>query len=280
MFNLGTKQVVLNSSANVTEVAGTPTVPGVITIAGFGSFTVPSVADAAARAGSVSVAANAVAGVYTITSAGLTPSTKVYDLVLGLRSARMVSDIFTDGDICTFQSAKSAGTIGAAFAAGQIAGFNDNVVKFSAGAADTIVVTFQPGYEGVVIESVAIRESAEDVEVAVSAVTTTAPYEGHGLGRNIEEEVQNATFENLDPYGSKGGNETVDVRGKYTEIAWSCVAEDDDSPGWAPHEMLGAADANTSGVYAPRKFAAYVNEASGAAAIAILSKLVTGEDPV
>jgi hypothetical protein len=55
---------------------------------------------------------------------------------------------------------------------------------------------------------------------------TTAPSEGVGLGRHIEESVQNSTGENLDPYGSRGGNDTVDVRGKYTEITWSSAAGD------------------------------------------------------
>jgi hypothetical protein len=32
---------------------------------------------------------------------------------------------------------------------------------------------------------------------------TTAPSEGVGLGRHIEESVQNSTGENLDPYGSR-----------------------------------------------------------------------------
>jgi hypothetical protein len=50
--------------------------------------------------------------------------------------------------------------------------------------------------------------------------------EGVGLGRHIEESVQNSTGENLDPYGSRGGNDTVDVRGKYTEITWSSAAGD------------------------------------------------------
>lgn len=279
MFNLGTKQIVLNSSANVKEQPSAGGLPGVITIAGFGSFTIPTPAAAATRGGKVTSAASAVAGVYTITAPSAAPATKSYDLVLGLRSSRMISDIFTDGDVFTFQSVKGAANIGSAFAGGQIAGFNDNILKFS--GTSTIIVTFQPGYEGVVIESVALRESAaDDVEVPItSAVTTTAPYEGHGLGKHIEEEVQNATFENLDPYGSKGGNETVDVRGKYAEVHWVCVAEDDDSPGWAPHQSLGTGDVNSEAVYGPRAFTAYVNEASGATAIAMLMKLVLGETP-
>jgi hypothetical protein len=104
------------------------------------------------------------------------------------------------------------------------------------------------------------------------------PSEGVGLGRHIEESVQNSTGENLDPYGSRGGNDTVD-RGKYTEITWSSAAGDV-SPGWAPHEMLGYGDANTETRYGNVMFSAYMNEASAAAAIVILSKLVTGVTPV
>jgi hypothetical protein len=66
------------------------------------------------------------------------------------------------------------------------------------------------------------------------------PSEGVGLGRHIEESVQNSTGENLDPYGSRGGNDTVDVRGKYTEITWSSAAGDVSQDG--PHEMLGYGD--------------------------------------
>lgn len=275
MFNLGTKQIVLNSNSNVTEVAATANTPGVISIAGFGQFTIPTPAAAAARVGAVTVAASAVAGVFTITPVTAYDDTKTYDLVLGIRSARILSNIFTDGDVWTFQSKAGSTNIGGAFAAGQIAGFNDQIVKFS--GTTTIVATFQPGYEGVYIESVTLREVVTEVSQKFTWAITTAASEGVGLGRHIEEEVQNATMENLDPYGSKGGNETVDVRGKYTEITWTCVAEDDDSPGWAPHEMLGYGDANTTAAYAPRSFSAYVNEASAAATITLLTKLVEGE---
>jgi hypothetical protein len=49
-----------------------------------------------------------------------------------------------------------------------------------------------------------------------------------------------------------------------------------DSLRWAPHEMLGYGDANTETRYGNVMFSAYMNEASAAAAIVILSKLVTG----
>jgi hypothetical protein len=270
MFNLGTKQVVLNSSTNITEV------DGVISIAGFGQFTIPTTADAATRVGAITVASAAVAAVYTITPAGTYDPTKVYDLVLGVRSSRQLSNIFTDGDVWTFQSKPGMASWGEAFAKGQIVGFNTDVLKFS--GSSSIVVTFQPGYEGVSIEAIEMREVITDMPVAItSAVTTVAGSEGVGLGRQIEEEVQNATFENLDPYGSRGGSDTVDINGKYTEILWTCVAEDDDSPGWEAHAMTGYGDANTASTFAPRSFAAYINEAGGADGITILSKLVNGE---
>lgn len=274
MFNLGTKQVVLNSDANVTESAPVSGQKGVISIAGFGQFQIPTVAEAQARVGAKTVSSLAVAGVYTITTAALN-ATKSYDLVLGIRSPRKLSNIFTDGDVWTFQSKPGSTAPGTAFANGQIEGFNTNILKFS--GTNDIVITFQPGYEGVYIESVALRDVSTETPITVATAITTAPTEGIGLGRHIEEEVQNATGANIDPFGSRGGNETVDIRGRYTEISWTAVAEDDDSPGWAPHEMLGYGDANTTAAYGPRSFAAYVNENSAAATIVILNKLVAGQ---
>jgi hypothetical protein len=173
------------------------------------------------------------------------------------------------------QSKANTGSAGASFAAGQIAGFNTNFVKITGTA--TVIVTFQAGYECLTLEAVEMRDAKTEIPLVIATAITTAPSVGIGLGKQIEEEVQNATFDNLDPYGSKGGNETVDVRGRYTEITWTCVAEDDDSPGWAPHDMLGTGDANAQVAYAPRTFTAYVNEASAAATITLLNKLVVGE---
>jgi hypothetical protein len=64
--------------------------------------------------------------VYTIT---VTPydDTKTYDIVLGIRSEEYC--IFSDIDVWILQAGST--NIGGAFAAAQIAGFNDQVVKFS-----------------------------------------------------------------------------------------------------------------------------------------------------
>jgi hypothetical protein len=81
MFNLGTKTVVLGN-ANVTEANG------VISIAGFGTFAIPTVAAAAGR--------HLLAWcVYTIGY----DDTKTYDIVLGIRS--VLSNIFSDIDVWT-----------------------------------------------------------------------------------------------------------------------------------------------------------------------------------
>jgi hypothetical protein len=84
-----------------------------------------------------------VAGVYTITPVTPYDDTKTYDIVLGIRSERVLSNIFSDIDVWTFQSKAGSTNIGGAFAAAQIAGFNDQVVKFS--GTTTLIAT---GYEG------------------------------------------------------------------------------------------------------------------------------------
>ena len=287
MFNLGQKSIVINSNASVvvkspagavraTEAA---VVAGdIVDIAGFGTFTVPTDAAAFQREGSITPSSSPVAGVYTILAAAAAEATKSYILTLKVRSSRILSNVFSDGDSWSFQS-KSGGTVfGAGFSGAQIAGFNDQYVKLS-GTGNNIVVTFQPGYEGAVLETATLTDSS-GVPVAITSISvTTAPSEGVNLGRHIEESVHNATEANLDPYGL-GASDTVDVRGRYTEIAFTAVAEDDDSPGWAPHEMLGYGDANTAAAYAPRRFSVYVNEVSAPTALAFLRNLVLGPDDV
>jgi hypothetical protein len=75
---------------------------------------------------------------------------------------------------------------------------------------------------------------------------------------------------NLDPMEAEVETSPVDVRGKYTEITWSSAAGCF-SRGMAPHEMLGYGDANTETRYGNAMFSAYMNEASAAAVIVILS---------
>jgi hypothetical protein len=94
-----------------------------------------------------------------------------------------------------FQSKAGSTNIGGAFAAAQIAGFNDQVVKFS--GTTTLIATFQPGYEGVSIESIEIRDVNTGVSQNTLGQSLLLLSEGVGLGRHIEESVQNSTGENL-----------------------------------------------------------------------------------
>jgi hypothetical protein len=154
MFNLGTKTVVLNS-ANVTEANG------VISIAGFGTLQSQQLLLRQEDKGNFCCKKCSGRCVH---NHSVTPydDTKTYDIVLGIRSERVLSNIFSDIDVWTFQSKAGSTNIGGAFAAAQIAGFNDQVVKFS--GTTTLIATFQPGYEGVSIESIEIR----DVNTGVS----------------------------------------------------------------------------------------------------------------
>jgi hypothetical protein len=72
---------VLNSNANVTEANG------VISIAGFGTLQSQQLLLRQEDKG-ISVAKNAVAGVYTITPVTPYDDTKTYDIVLGIRSEK------------------------------------------------------------------------------------------------------------------------------------------------------------------------------------------------
>jgi hypothetical protein len=81
MFNLGTKTVVLNSNANVTEANG------VISIAGFGTFAIPTVAAAAGRQISVAKCSGRCVQITPVTPYD---DTKTYDIVLGIRSESIV----------------------------------------------------------------------------------------------------------------------------------------------------------------------------------------------
>jgi hypothetical protein len=95
-----------------------------------------------------------------------------------------------------FQSKAGSTNIGGAFAAAQIAGFNDQVVKFWNYYFNCYIPT---RLRRVSIESIEIRDVNTGVSQKYTWAITTAPSEGVGLGRHIEESVQNSTGETLDP---------------------------------------------------------------------------------
>jgi len=299
MFNLGFKQIVINSTSVVnayaaadvsfaTPLAYAAVVEGdIVRIDGFGDFLVPAQTEGLTPAagvplvgafGTTTVSAAAALGVYTAVIAGF-DAAKKYDIKLKVKNARDVAGIYTghSGDIWTFQTGAGA-SFGLAAAAGQIAGFNDDLVKFSANGAD-LVITFQAGLEGMTLESLEVLEAAAETDMPITSIAITqAPSYGVGLGKQIEEEVMNSTGANLDPYGVPvgGKNGPVDVRGTYTEIYWKSATP---MNGFEPHAMTGYGDANTEATHVGTEQIAYLNEASvSAAVIQIMSRLTGLED--
>jgi hypothetical protein len=129
------KTVVLNSNANVTEANG------VISIAGFGTLQSQQLLLRQERRGNV--AKNAVAGVHNhrLHLMTILKRTTLY-LVFAQKEYCLSLVILMYG----LSNLKQVVPIGGAFAAAQIAGFNDQVVKFS--GTTTLIATFKPGYEG------------------------------------------------------------------------------------------------------------------------------------
>lgn len=294
MFNLGIKQIVINSSSVVTETAGVnpgkgKTAPAAsIKIDGFGTFsTSPTGAD---DGGFVTPAVAPALGAYTVTfGAGKVVEGDVIDVRVYTDGARILGELWPyNYNSFIFQAVVAKDDkIGSALVAGQNGlDIQQKVVQFSAGANELApVLKVLAGYEGVAVKKVTYTKAgesysndADSMEIPLTLVQTTAPSEGLNTGRMIEAEVRNAIFENIDPYGvSFGGNSAVDVRGMYTEIHWATLL---DGNGWEPHEMLGRADVNTTATYAARHYSAFVNEASAAAAITILKKLAVNIDDI
>jgi hypothetical protein len=145
---------VLNSNANVTEANG------VISIAGFGTFAIPTVAAAAGRQG-ISVAKK----MWQV----CTQSLRLHLMTILKRTTLYL--VFAQKEYCLISlvilmyglsNLKQVVLTLVGRLLQLKLGFNDQVVKFS--GTTTLIATFQPGYEGVSIESIEIR----DVNTGVS----------------------------------------------------------------------------------------------------------------
>jgi hypothetical protein len=147
--------------------------------------------------------------------------------------------------------------------------FSQNIFSLSK-SGNNLVVTIKAGYEGL-----AVVRAEESVTKFVTGLPTGAVVKGNlpisvsltasvGVltGKELEAEVRNAQFENIDPYGIHfGGNDQhVDVRGVYN--GYVIETSDDHENGWAPHEGLGYGDANTETKYADRKYIIYALKGS------------------
>lgn len=290
MFNLGFKQIVINSDAVVVETLSSSGAasgdPLEVAIEGFGTFyTGPG------NEGGTSTAPVApVLGTGTITfDTSAAAVGDVLDVRITLKGApRILSEIFSGGNgsygdsgqVLAYQTMPltAVSTGGVALAAAIIPDFNDKILTF-VGAADVATYTFGAGYEGLNIAKVEVLLVKAYADVPTTGTNTGT--EGIGQGKQVEAEVRNATFDNIDPYGVQfGGNSAVDVRGQYQTIYWKTANDTiigdptfvDQTSGWKNHDHLGYGDANTDATYNPREYIAYVNVLA-TAALASIEKL-------
>ncbi|MCK5787962.1 MAG: hypothetical protein KAH32_03115 [Chlamydiia bacterium] len=280
MFNLGYKQIVINSDAVVVETNadGTAvTTPGttgnLINIEGFGKFAIgssPAASSIDATAGAAVAPAVGVVTPALPTFASAVAVGDVIDVVVKFAEApRLLSEAFPYGEKIAMQSVVTTSANTAGFLLGLAATIKANFNDILAVSGSTLV--FKAGYEGLNVKSIEVTD--EDGESGFMALTVgTVGTEGAGNGKQIEAEVRNATFDNLDPYGVQfGGNSMPDVRATYTMVKW--VAQPDLN-GWGAHEMLGYGDANTKAAYAPVEFVAYCNDVSATGAVALIDAII------
>jgi len=277
MFDLGYKQIVINSDSVVEDIGG-----GVIKIEGFGTF---DPADSIVGEGFNEVAVVPVAGNGTITGPVGALAGDVFDVQITLKGApRILGEIFSggsggygdSGQILAFQTMPLTADdmFGEALELSIIEGHNDKILTFTAAGNDADYV-FTDGYEGLniakveVAKSVPMTSATAFIDMQVSGGDTGT--EGYGNGKQVEAEVRNATWDNTDSYGVQfGGSTSVDVRGKYTTIMWK---QQPDINGWEAHANLGYGDAQTVTTYGPVKFIAFCNEASAANAAVLIDTL-------
>lgn len=281
MFNLGYKQIIINSGSVVTEDVGTTGDHVRVDIEGFGTFYAAPDAATGFIDGNEKAPQAATLGEYTYTVPTDLVIGQVLNVTVKIHSSRKLSEVYAyNYDTLIYQSAPLASAdaagVQAAMAAGQITVWSDDN-DFLVWDDASLGVDFSAGYEGYDLLEIQFQEgdNAPQPKQTISNTLLTedvAPTEGIGTGKQLEAEVRNATFDNIEPYGIQwGGNTAVDVRGLYHTLYWETFndseVEDasDMTTGWDGHEMSNAGGVNTSVSNAPRKYIAYVNAAIPAA---------------
>jgi len=275
MFNLGYKEIVLNSKGGITVDAGKSiNIPGYLRL----------------KAGQVSnykktPAEDAKVQEITFTVAALSGIAvgDGVEVVINFDSTRELSDQARDfikhGKKIVFQSAPVA----TADAKGMAKAIFDGWVAFKnqrplsefyfdvldpAGKAE-LKVKVLPGYEHITITDAKVKRAvpctgAENCFVDLKVAKNVEGYEGHGLGKFIEESRRMATPQNVMPYAqqSGGNSQGIDVRGKYTMYLFDAKLEDVD--GWQSHEYVDHAYVNAAMNSKPSHFVIYANQADSA----------------
>ena len=261
MFNLGFREVIVNKDSDIT-ISGTKTgTDAVIKVDGFCNLSNGEITP-----GFVVVAADGVAGSMQ-QGFGAVVAGNVYSLTFELFSAgneRLDPTMFPyaekkvlnfKGNVVDFGTSAAA-----AFTAlkNSEAGFEFNY-EIVDGGGDIKINSLEVGFGVKNIKLMDVTDPLAPAEVPASGAPVIVEASiGVGLGSQLEAEVKNATFENIDPYGARfGGSGIVDVRAKYTQL----IVNTKDSNGWAHHETMGYG-LNGEINQADRKLVIWINEAS------------------
>ena len=295
MFKTGFKQIVLNSDPGFQGVTvATGALTGIAPATGTG-IQIPGFATITAAWGTV-MSAGVVEGVVstgTVATLGQgvvdisMPSAEVGDIIdvkifMTAEAVRFLPEMFSYEEIKLVSAQVSDPTKLAEDLQAVIGGivpdefFSQNLFTLS-GTGNVLTLDFKKGYEGYSFSRVEVT-IANKVNSVPSGTTTSKMILssnplfttnipgtlGINTGKEIETDVRNGFFENIDPYGVHfGGNDQgVDVRGLYNAYIFKTL--DDQEKGWEPHAGLGYGDANTDTTYVARDYIVYALQGSSA----------------
>ena len=282
MFNLGYKEIVLNSDASI-DITG-----DVLSIEGYGTFNKTDAAFVAQHSFNVAVDPVQEIAIYVIpaTSIVMPPDAwgnaqtlavgNAIEVEVKVRSLRNMSalarDFIIDGKSIVFQSTPLLAVDAAGIATAIAAGYKLLFDKLSESEryfeivanGDNIELTVTKGLEHVYVKSLGLKVVAHGglpFTMVAKDASSTEGVIGLGQGKFIEESRRMATFENIAPYAQQhGGNsQGVDVRGKYTQYLFES-SKDSTAPGWESHEYVDHSFVNAEMNSTPRKYVMYINE--------------------
>ena len=283
MFKTGFKQIVLNSDPGFQGVdiatgviGGAPATGTGIQIPGFATIS----SDWAGVTEPIIVTGmQPQAGIFSIdfdTLAKAPVAGDVVDVILKIsaESFRALSEMFSYGELklisarITNPAAMAADFVNA-WKAWNLDGdefFSRNIFDLEVGTGNVLRIVIKKGYEGYQLQDAlfTIVSDENPKQERMSYATPLDSNMGINSGKEIETEVRNAQFENIDPYGIHfGGNDqNVDVRGVYN--SYHFTTDKDQEKGWEPHAGLGYGDANTETTYVPRDYIVYALQGSSA----------------
>ncbi|MCK5788268.1 MAG: hypothetical protein KAH32_04690 [Chlamydiia bacterium] len=302
MFNLGYKEVILNSGNGVTGDSS------VLSIEGYGTFKQGQTSNPIVTPSEDAVGEESKWDIIAPPHLVIGDSIEV---VIDIRTSREIGDLardfITDGKKIIFQSTNLTGLsvadIEMAISEGwalfvernSLSEWYINVEPYTIGAGtdgilgteddvinilkdDAINIEVLPKYEHVTVKSVRIKRSAVCVGatncfIKLKKEVTVEGNEGVGLGKWLEESRRMSTPQNSMAYSaSHGGNsQGVNVRGKYKTYSFDFDGED--SAGWRSHEYVDHSYVNAEMTSKPTHYVIYANE-SDTELISILDAFV------